>query len=51
MSCFATTIAMFLHTLKFKKYMGPKLSFVIYVSSYLSTFYSWILIAHVFIKL
>jgi hypothetical protein len=28
-SCFATTISMFLHTLKFKGYIGPKTSFVL----------------------
>ncbi|UJR18909.1 hypothetical protein I4U23_022037, partial [Adineta vaga] len=31
-SAFATTISMFLHTLKFKGYMGPKLSFMIYIT-------------------
>jgi hypothetical protein len=41
---------MFLHTLKFKGYMGPKLSFTLYMVSYLLTFYSFIKIAPVFIK-
>lgn len=50
MSCFATTISMFLHTLKFKGYMGPKLSFSLYMASYLLTFYSFVKIAPVFIK-
>lgn len=29
-SAFATTIAVFLHTLKFRKMIGPRLSFMIY---------------------
>lgn len=37
-ACFATTISMFLHTLRFKKYLDPRVSFSIYVVSYLSTF-------------
>ncbi|KAH8072338.1 hypothetical protein JL721_3604 [Aureococcus anophagefferens] len=40
-SCFATTISMFLHTLKFKGYMGPRTAFLVYQASYLATFYSW----------
>ena len=40
-SCFATTISMFLHTLKFRGYMGPRTSFLVYQASYLATFYSW----------
>jgi hypothetical protein len=47
-SAFATTISLFLHTLKFKKYMGPKTSFSIYVISYLSTFYSFYGIINIF---
>ncbi|CAF0913100.1 unnamed protein product [Rotaria sordida] len=46
---FATTISMFLHTLKFKGYLGPKLSFMIYMVSYLATFYSFIQIRNTFI--
>jgi hypothetical protein len=46
---FATTISVFLHTLKFKGYMGPRLSFMIYMCSYLATFYSFIQIRDVFI--
>jgi hypothetical protein len=34
-SAFATTISLFLHTLKFKGYIGPKTSFVTYMVSYL----------------
>lgn len=49
MSCCATTISMFLQTLKFKGYMGPKTSFVLYMISYLSTFYSFIRISGIFI--
>lgn len=41
-SAAATTISMFLHTLKFKKYIGPKTSYLWYMSSYLATFYSWV---------
>ncbi|CAF2390329.1 unnamed protein product [Rotaria sp. Silwood2] len=46
---FATTISIFLHTLKFKGYLGPKLSFMIYMVSYLATFYSFIQIRNEFI--
>ena len=31
-SAFATTISMFLHTLKFRGYIGPKTSFLIYMA-------------------
>lgn len=48
-SAFATTISMFLHTLKFKKYLEPKLSLGIYIFSYLCTFYSYYQIMHIFI--
>ncbi|CAF4405499.1 unnamed protein product, partial [Rotaria magnacalcarata] len=41
-SAFATTISVFLHTLKFKGYIGPRTSYIIYMMSYLSTFYSFI---------
>ena len=47
-SAFATTISIFLHTLKFKGYIGPRLSFIIYMISYLSTFYSFIRIREIF---
>jgi len=47
-SSFATTISMFLHTLKFKGYIGPKTAFSIYVISYMATFYSIIQISDVF---
>jgi len=48
-SCAATTISMFLHTLKFKKYIGPKTSYLWYMASYMATFYSWVRIADVFV--
>jgi hypothetical protein len=47
-SSFATTIAIFLHTLRFKGYINPKISLVAYVVSYLSTFIGYGMIAHVF---
>lgn len=31
---FATTISMFLHTLKFKKYIGPRTAYLVYIASY-----------------
>jgi hypothetical protein len=39
---------MFLHTLKFKKYMGPVTSFLMYQISYMATFYTYVRIAYVF---
>lgn len=47
-SAFATTVSMFLHTLKFKGYIGPKTSYLIYMASYLLTFYSFVRIGEVF---
>lgn len=47
-SACATTISMFLHTLKFKGYIGPKTSYILYMASYLATFYSFIRIRSVF---
>jgi hypothetical protein len=41
-SCFATNISMFLHTLKFKGYISGRMSFSLYVISYMFTVYSWI---------
>ena len=38
----ATTISMFLHTLKFKKMIGPRTAYLWYMFSYLMTFYSWV---------
>lgn len=43
----ATTIAMFLHTLKFKGYISGRLSFMLYVISYMMTVVSWIGMRHV----
>ncbi|KAJ3105341.1 hypothetical protein HDU97_008238 [Phlyctochytrium planicorne] len=48
-SSFATTIAVFLQTLKFKRYMGPRTSFIIYFASYMGTFYGFINIYHIFL--
>jgi len=45
----ATTIAIFLHTLKFKGYMGPKKAFLGYMISYFATFYSYYNISYVFV--
>lgn len=47
-SAFATTISLFLHTLKFKGYIGPKTSFIIYQISYLATFYSIVVMWRLF---
>jgi len=47
-SAFATNISMFLHTLKFKGYIGPKTSFGTYIISYLCTFYSIICLGDLF---
>ncbi|CAF0790806.1 unnamed protein product [Adineta steineri] len=47
-SAFATTISVFLHTLKFKGYIGPRTSYIIYMASYLATFYSFIQIRDIF---
>lgn len=47
-SSFATTIAIFLHTLRFKGYIDPKVSLVAYVVSYMSTFVGYAMIFHVF---
>jgi len=44
----ATTISMFLHTLKFKKMIGPKTGYSWYMFSYFMTFYSWFRIFEVF---
>jgi hypothetical protein len=46
---FATTVAMFLHTLRFKGYLPAIISFTIYAVSYMLTFYSYYHIASVFI--
>ena len=48
-SAFATTIAVFLHTLKFKGYIGPKTSFGVYMISYLCTFWSMVVLRHIFV--
>jgi len=48
-SSFATTIAIFLHTLKFKGYMGPVKSYLTYMSSYFFTFYALYNISYIFV--
>lgn len=40
-SSFATTISIFLQTLKFKRYIGSRTSFIIYFLSYMGTFYGF----------
>lgn len=47
-SAFATTISVFLHTLKFRKMIGPRMSFFIYFTSYMSTFVSLFCILSIF---
>jgi hypothetical protein len=48
-SAFATTISMFLHTLKFKGYMGPKTAFLVYMASYMATFISIVRLYELFL--
>jgi len=48
-SAFATTVAVFLHTLKFKHYIDPRLSFLIYQASYFATFYGFYQISGIFL--
>jgi len=47
-ACFATTIAMFLHTLRFKHYLDPVTAFTLYVIGYMSTFIGYGMIFHMF---
>jgi len=47
---FATTISLFLHTLRFKHYISPITSYLTYMASYLGTFYGFYLISNIFIK-
>jgi len=49
-SAFATTIAVFLHTLKFKHYLDPRVSFLIYQASYLATFYGFYNVFGIFFR-
>ncbi|KAJ3380051.1 CTP synthase ura7 [Lobulomyces angularis] len=49
-SSMATTISVFLHTLKFKKYIGPRTSFIVYAASYFATFYGFISSYDIFLK-
>ena len=50
LSAFATTISVFLHTLKFKKYIGPRTSFIVYFASYMSTFLGFVFAYDIFYK-
>jgi len=47
-SSFATTVAVFLHTLKFKGYMDSRLSFLTYQASYFATFYGFYQVSGIF---
>mmetsp|Transcript_1833 Transcript_1833/g.3770 ORF Transcript_1833/g.3770 Transcript_1833/m.3770 type:complete len:314 (-) Transcript_1833:22-963(-) len=47
-SC-ATTLSMFLHTLKFKGYIGPRTAYLLYMTSYMMTFVSFYHIRLVFL--
>jgi len=47
-SSFATTVSIFLHTLKFKGYVGPVKAYLAYMVSYFFTFYSFIQIGYIF---
>jgi hypothetical protein len=47
-SAFATTIALFLHTLRFKGYTSGVVSFSVYIVSYMATFYSYVQLMYVF---
>lgn len=49
-SSFATTISIFLHTLKFKGYIGPRTATIIYESSYILTGYYFLQMFTVFVK-
>ncbi|KAI9337898.1 hypothetical protein DFJ73DRAFT_848603 [Zopfochytrium polystomum] len=49
-SSFATTISIFLQTLKFKKYIGARTSFVTYFLSYFGTFYGFVRIDPIFYR-
>jgi hypothetical protein len=49
-SCSATTIAVFLHTLRFKGYIGPRVAFLTYVVAYMSTFIGYGMVFHVFLE-
>lgn len=39
---------MFLHTLKFKRYIGPRTAFLTYMASYMATFYTFVRVSSVF---
>ena len=48
--CFSVTIGIFLHTLKFRKMIGPRTSFVVYAASYLSSFGPYLAMFPIFYK-
>jgi len=41
---------MFLHTLKFRRLLSPRASFLIYAASYMITFYTFIKISDIFVS-
>jgi len=49
-SSFATTISIFLHTLKFKGYIGPRTATLVYEASYLVTGYYFLMMFTVFVR-
>jgi len=49
-SSMATTTSIFLHTLKFKKYISARTSFYIYAASYFATFYGFITSYDIFLR-
>jgi len=49
-SSFATTISIFLHTLKFKGYIGPRTATIVYEASYLLTGYYFLMMFTVFVR-
>ena len=50
MATYSVTFSVFLHTLKFKKYIGPRVAMVLYIGGYLSILYSYYRISPVFFK-
>ncbi len=48
-SAFATTISVFLHTLRFKHYLSASVSMTVYVISYMATFIGFAMVAQMFV--
>jgi hypothetical protein len=48
--CFSVTIGIFLHTLKFRKIIGPRTSFIVYAASYLSSLGPYFAMFDIFLK-